>query len=296
MFRPHSTFNMTANFGRRTPKAPCSDPLDEDPSLWYGQKLSNLRSVRARLYRGHCHVNMINTAPLIDAAGDYFVYSYAMRDVSGPSPVQVECNKVHESLSMSVDSADLPRLIVPKRHVDDRGWFSETFNERRLGDIGIACHFVQDNQASSKRAGTVRGFHFQLPPVAQAKLLSVLRGRILDVAVDVRRGSPSFGKYISVELSAESREQVYIPVGFAHGYISLEEDVLVMYKVSKYYAPAHDSGIRWNDRDIAFPWPFDDSEIITSEKDSRLPFLKEFTSPFDYDDHPLEDLMVSDLG
>ena len=197
---------------------------------------------------------------------------------------------------MSICKTDLPRLILPKRHVDDRGWFSETYNEKRLGDIGITCQFVQDNQASSKRAGTVRGFHFQLPPAAQAKLLSVLRGRILDVAVDVRRGSPSFGKYNSVELSADSGRQVYIPVGFAHGYVSLEDDVLVTYKVSKYYAPAHDRGIRWNDRDIAFPWPFNDSEIITSEKDRRLPFLKEFTSPFDYDGHPLQDLMASDLG
>jgi dTDP-4-dehydrorhamnose 3,5-epimerase len=197
---------------------------------------------------------------------------------------------------MSIGSADQPRLIVPKRHVDDRGWFSETFHEKRLRDIGVTCHFVQDNQASSRRAGTVRGFHFQLPPAAQAKLVSVLRGRILDVAVDVRRGSPSFGKYVSLELSADSRRQVYIPVGFAHGYISLEDDVLVMYKVSDYYAPAHDGGICWNDPDIAFPWPFNDSEIITSDKDRRLPFLKEFTSPFDYDDHPLEDLMVSDLG
>ena len=168
----------------------------------------------------------------------------------------------------------LPRLIVPKRHVDDRGWFSETFHEKRLRDIGITCHFVQDNQSSSKRAGTLRGFHFQLPPAAQAKLVSVLRGRILDVAVDVRRGSPTFGKYVSIELSADSGRQFYIPVGFAHGYVSLEDDVLVMYKVSDYYAPAHDSGIRWNDPDIAFPWPFKDSDIIISDKDRRLPLLK----------------------
>ena len=191
---------------------------------------------------------------------------------------------------------DLPRLIVPKRHVDDRGWFSETFHERRLRDIGITCHFVQDNQSSSKRAGTLRGFHFQLPPAAQAKLVGVLRGRILDVAVDVRRGSPSFGKHVSLELSADSGRQFYIPVGFAHGYVSLEDDVLVMYKVSAYYSPAHDSGIRWNDPEIAFPWPFNDIDIITSDKDRRLPFLNEFTSPFDYDGHPLERLAVSELG
>jgi dTDP-4-dehydrorhamnose 3,5-epimerase len=197
---------------------------------------------------------------------------------------------------MNTDLADLPRLIVPKRHVDDRGWFSETFRENRLRDIGVTCHFVQDNQSSSKRAGTLRGFHFQLPPAAQAKLVCVLRGRILDVAVDVRRGSPSFGKYVSLELSADSGRQFYIPVGFAHGYVSLEDDVLVMYKVSAYYSPAHDSGIRWNDPDIAFPWPLNDTDIIASDKDRQLPFLNEFTSPFDYDGHPLERLTVSDPG
>ena len=104
---------------------------------------------------------------------------------------------------MSIVSEGLPRLVVPKRHVDDRGWFSETFHEQRLRDIGITCRFVQDNQSSSTRAGTLRGFHFQLPPVAQAKLVSVLRGRILDVALDVRSDSPTFGKYVSIELSAE---------------------------------------------------------------------------------------------
>ena len=203
---------------------------------------------------------------------------------------------MQRSLPMNTDLADLPRLIVPKRHVDDRGWFSETFHEKRLRDIGIICHFVQDNQSSSKRAGTLRGFHFQLPPAGQAKLVVVLRGRILDVAVDVRRGSPSFGKYVSLELSADFGRQFYIPVGFAHGYVSLEDDVLVMYKVSDYYAPAHDSGIRWNDPDIAFPWPFNNTDIIISDKDRRLPFLNEFASPFDYDGHPLEGLTVSELG
>src|SRR5205823_1229228 len=106
---------------------------------------------------------------------------------------------------------------------------------------------VQDNESSSKRAGTLRGLHFQLPPAAQAKLVSVMRGRVVDVAVDVRRGSPTFGRHVSIELSAESGRQVYIPVGFAHGYLTLEDDVVVMYKVSDYYAPAHDRGICWND-------------------------------------------------
>src|SRR5262245_52955768 len=135
----------------------------------------------------------------------------------------------------------VPQLIMPKRHLDKRGWFSETFHQQRLFDIGITCRFVQDNQSSSKRAGTLRGLHFQLPPAAQAKLVAVLRGRILDVAVDVRRGSPTYGKHLATEISAESGHQLYIPVGFAHGFLTLEDDVVVLYKVSDYYAPAHDN-------------------------------------------------------
>jgi dTDP-4-dehydrorhamnose 3,5-epimerase len=188
--------------------------------------------------------------------------------------------------------ATLPLLIGVKRHFDDRGWFSETFHEKRLRDIGITCRFVQDNRSSSKRAGTLRGLHFQLPPVAQAKLVSVIRGRILDVAVDIRQGSPTLGRYVAIELSAESERLLYIPVGFAHGYITLEDDVSVLYKVSDYYAPAHERGIYWNDPDIGIPWPFEKAEIITSDKDKRLPLLKTFLSPFAYDGHPLSSLIL----
>jgi len=192
-------------------------------------------------------------------------------------------------------SVNLPRLIVPKRHVDDRGWFSEMFHQERLRDIGITCRFVQDNQSSSKQAGTLRGLHFQLPPAAQAKLVMVVKGRILDVAVDIRRGSPTFGKYVSTELSSETGHQLYIPVGFAHGFLTLENDVVVMYKASDYYAPTHESGIRWNDPDIAFPWPLKEANIIISDKDRRLPLLKEFASPFAYDGQPLAPIMVLEL-
>lgn len=198
-------------------------------------------------------------------------------------------------MSKTTISPNVPCSIVPKRHIDDRGWFSEIFHGMRLCDLGIGVRFVQDNLSSSKRAGTLRGLHFQLPPAAQAKLVTVLRGRILDVAVDVRRDSPTFGKHISAELSAETGQQLYIPVGFAHGFLSLEDDVLLMYKVSGYYASAYDSGIRWSDPDIAVPWPYGHAEIITSEKDSRLPFLKDFDSPFVYDGHPLGSLTVLDL-
>src|ERR1700722_15015209 len=193
-------------------------------------------------------------------------------------------------------SLDLPRVIIPRRNVDDRGWFSETYHEQRLRDLGITCRFVQDNQSGSKRAGTLRGLHFQVPPAAQAKLVSVARGRILDVAVDVRRGSATFGKHVSTELSAESGLQVYVPVGFAHGFVTLEDDVVVMYKASNFYSSAHEGGIFWNDPDIAIPWPFEDTDITISDKDRRLPFLREFASPFAYDGHPLAPLHGSDRG
>jgi dTDP-4-dehydrorhamnose 3,5-epimerase len=197
--------------------------------------------------------------------------------------------------NISTISVNLPRLIVPKRHIDDRGWFSEIFHQERLRDIGITCRFVQDNQSSSKQAGTLRGLHFQLPPPAQAKLVTVVKGRILDVAVDIRCGSPTFGKYVSTEVSSETGWQLYIPVGFAHGFLTLENDVVVIYKTSNYYAPTHESGVRWNDPDIAFPWPLKEANIIISDKDRRLPLLKEFASPFAYDGQPLAPLTVLEL-
>jgi dTDP-4-dehydrorhamnose 3,5-epimerase len=202
-------------------------------------------------------------------------------------------SSMHHDLIASID---LPRIIIPKRLVDDRGWFSETYHDKRLSDIGITCRFVQDNQSSSRRAGTLRGLHFQRPPAAQAKLISVLRGRILDVAVDIRAGSPTFGKHVATELSAKSGHQFYIPIGFAHGFITLEDDAAVLYKVSNYYAQEHDGGLRWNDPDIAIPWPVRDADIIMSDKDRRLPSLRELVSPFAYDGHPLAPLSVLELG
>jgi dTDP-4-dehydrorhamnose 3,5-epimerase len=196
----------------------------------------------------------------------------------------------------STISADLPFVISVKRYVDGRGWFSETFREERLADIGVACRFVQDNQSSSKRAGTLRGLHFQTPPAEQAKLVSVSRGKILDVAVDVRKGSPTYGKFVSAELSAESGHQMFVPAGFAHGFVTLEDDVIATYKVSSYYSPQHDGGIRWKDPDIAFPWPLPEANITTSDKDGRLPLLREFNSPFTYNGHPLGELQRVDFG
>src|SRR5215475_14258832 len=143
--------------------------------------------------------------------------------------MSVEGSDIEVMSSAAPVTPDLPRIITPKRYLDPRGWFSETFHEQRLHDLGIPCRFVQDNQSSSRSAGTLRGLHFQLSPHAQAKLIMALRGRIFDVAVDVRRGSPTYGKHVSVELSAESGRQFYIPTGFAHGFLTLTDDVLVMY-------------------------------------------------------------------
>jgi dTDP-4-dehydrorhamnose 3,5-epimerase len=148
--------------------------------------------------------------------------------------------------------------------------------------------FVQDNQSVSHRAGTLRGFHFQLPPAAQSKIIYVMQGKILDVAVDVRRGSPTFGDYVATELSSNSAHYFYVPVGFAHAFLTLSDEVRVMYKVSSYYAPKLESGIRWNDPDLAFPWPCKEAEMTISDKDRQLPLLNEFDSPFVYDGNPLK--------
>jgi dTDP-4-dehydrorhamnose 3,5-epimerase len=191
---------------------------------------------------------------------------------------------------------DLPHVVIPKRYVDHRGWFSETFHTRRLGELGIIRPFVQESQSYSRQAGTLRGLHGQRPPAAQAKLISVSRGRILDVAVDIRKGSPSFAKFVSIELSAEDGQQLYVPPGFAHGFLTLEDDVLVMYRVSEYYSPPDEIGICWNDPDIGVPWPVNDEQVIVSDKDRRLPRLKDFDTPFSYDGHPLEALTITKLG
>jgi dTDP-4-dehydrorhamnose 3,5-epimerase len=190
----------------------------------------------------------------------------------------------------------LPLTIMSKRHADSRGWLVETFHDRRLRNLGVVCTFVQENQSKSIRRGTLRGFHFQKPPAAQAKLVSVLHGRILDVAVDIRRGSPTYGRYVSIELSSNDDVQLFVPTGFAHGFVTLENEVSVQYKVSDYYAPSCEGGIRWNDPDIAFPWPFKDADITRSERDERLPFLADLESSFPYDGNPLTELPSFNLS
>jgi dTDP-4-dehydrorhamnose 3,5-epimerase len=183
---------------------------------------------------------------------------------------------------------ELPCVIVPTRNVDERGWVSETFHERQLADAGISCRFVQENRSWSDRAGTLRGLHFQIPPHAQSKLVTVLHGRILDVAVDIRRGSPTYRRFVSTELSANDGRQLYIPIGFAHGFCTLEDNVEISYKMSEYYAPLFLGGICWNDPDIAIPWPVHPNSITILHRDRCLPLLKEVESPFVYDGNPLD--------
>jgi dTDP-4-dehydrorhamnose 3,5-epimerase len=192
-------------------------------------------------------------------------------------------------------SQDVPRIFMPLRHHDARGWFSETYREDKLREQGITCRFVQENESYSKRAGTVRGLHFQRPPAAQAKLIAVARGRVLDVIVDMRKGSPTYGEYASVELSAETGAQLFVPVGFAHGFVTLVDEVVVIYRVSDYYAPACDGGIRWDDPDIGIAWPIEASNAIVSDKDRKLPLFRDFASPFAYADNPLDRSTFADV-
>ncbi|ASV84535.1 dTDP-4-dehydrorhamnose 3,5-epimerase [Ochrobactrum quorumnocens] len=163
--------------------------------------------------------------------------------------------------------------ISPRKFGDDRGFFSETFNEKSFADAGIDLIFVQDNHSYSAAKGVVRGLHYQLPPFAQDKLVRVTRGAILDVAVDIRKSSLTFGKWISLEVSAERWNQILVPKGFAHGFITLTQDTEVIYKVSDYYAPEHDRSIRFDDPAIGINWPMSATGVQLSDKDEKAPLL-----------------------
>ena len=167
-------------------------------------------------------------------------------------------------------------VLEPQVFGDARGWFMESWSQRKMHDAGIDVQFVQDNQSFSAQKGTLRGLHYQLNPMCQAKLLRCTRGKIFDVAVDIRKGSQQYGKWVGVELSAENKKQLFIPRGFAHGFITLTDDVEVQYKADNYYAPECDGNIRWDDPDIGVEWPL--KPVILSEKDSKAPLLKERTN------------------
>lgn len=171
-------------------------------------------------------------------------------------------------------------LVSPKRFGDSRGFFSETYRANKYVENGIAGPFVQDNHAYSADAGVLRGLHFQRPPTAQAKLVQCTRGAIFDVAVDIRRSSPTFGQHVSAELSAENGAQLYVPVGFAHGYLTLTADCDVQYKVSDYYSPEDEGGLAWDDPEVGIDWPLGPEHLTLSQKDKTLPTLSELHTPF----------------
>ncbi|MBV8963736.1 MAG: dTDP-4-dehydrorhamnose 3,5-epimerase [Hyphomicrobiales bacterium] len=179
----------------------------------------------------------------------------------------------------SLGIADV-KIIRPSKQGDARGFFSETYNLREFAAVGLELPFVQDNHSLSARAGTVRGLHYQSTPFAQDKLVRVIRGRIFDVAVDIRRSSLTFGQHVTAEISAEAWNQIFIPVGFAHGFVTLEPDTEVVYKVTNYYAREHDHGILWNDPALCIEWPVEEKQATVSEKDRANPRLAEAVTLF----------------
>jgi len=188
-------------------------------------------------------------------------------------------------LSFTAERLSLSEVILvrPPRFGDGRGWFMETYRQDVFAEFGVTSAFVQDNHAFSQAAGTLRGLHFQSPPKAQAKLVRVLRGSVYDVAVDLRRGSPSYGRWAGARLTAEAGEQLFVPAGFAHGYCTLEPDTEVAYKCDAYYAPEREGGIIATDPDIGIEWPWPATTLTLSTKDQALPPLRDLASPFQYE-------------
>jgi dTDP-4-dehydrorhamnose 3,5-epimerase len=184
---------------------------------------------------------------------------------------------------MRIEETALPGvyLIEPKRFGDARGFFSEVYKKHALLEAGIDLDFIQDNHSLSAERGVVRGLHFQAPPHAQDKLVRVVRGRILDVSVDIRRGSPNYGRSFSIELSAENGLQLLVLKGFLHGFATLEPNCEVLYKVTDVYAPDCEGGVIWNDPDLGIDWGLADDEVVLSDKDKLLPGFKDFESPFE---------------
>ena len=186
---------------------------------------------------------------------------------------------------MEIRTLDLPGLALlrPRQFADSRGSFTETYNEKAFHAAGITARFVQDNQSFSAKRGTIRGLHFQLPPAAQAKLVRVLHGSVYDVAVDLRTGSPTYGRWKGETLTADGGEQLFVPRGFAHAFCTLEPDTIVAYKVDEFYAPASDSGLIWNDPALAIDWPVASQDVVLSDKDRKLGRFADFVSPFKYE-------------
>ena len=185
-------------------------------------------------------------------------------------------------MNFSIAPLDIPAvlLITPKRFGDPRGFFSETYNSDAFAANGIETAFVQDNHSVSEAVGTIRGLHFQGPPRAQAKLVRCGRGRLFDVAVDIRRSSPTFGRWVGAELTFENGHLLLVPAGFAHGFVTLEPGTEIIYKCSDTYAPETEGAIRFDDPDLGIDWHLGDLEPRLSDKDAKAPFLRDFDSPF----------------
>jgi dTDP-4-dehydrorhamnose 3,5-epimerase len=186
---------------------------------------------------------------------------------------------------MDVRAFEIPdvKLLIPKRFTDVRGYFSETWNDRLFRREIANVAFVQDNQSITAKKGTLRGLHFQKPPFAQGKLVRVVRGSILDIAVDIRKGSPTYRQHVVATLNALEGAQLWVPPGFLHGFCTLEDTTEVFYKVTSYYSADHDAGVVWNDPSLGINWPVDGATAVLSEKDQRLPQLYELPDFFAYE-------------
>lgn len=188
---------------------------------------------------------------------------------------------------MEIIETALPGVLVlkPRRFADDRGWFSESWSARQMEAAGLVFDWVQDNHSHSVETGTVRGLHYQAPPMAQTKLVRVARGAVLDVAVDVRKGSPDFGKWVAEELSEANGAQLLVPKGFLHGFVTLTPGTDVLYKVDAFYSGEHDGAVRFDDPDLAVDWGIDPSTAVLSDKDARAPRLADWDSPFVFEEN-----------
>jgi len=180
-------------------------------------------------------------------------------------------------MALEIEQLAIPdvKIVRTKKFGDARGFFSETYNKKAFAEAGLDFEFVQDNQSFSRPVGTIRGLHAQVQPLAQHKLVRVMRGRIWDVAVDIRPASPTFGKWVAAEISVEAWNQIFIPIGFLHGFCTLESDTEVSYKVSNFYSANHEFGVRWNDPQLNIAWPVAGNDATLSDKDRALPPFKE---------------------
>ena len=184
---------------------------------------------------------------------------------------------------MKIIDSPIPdlKIIEPQVFYDDRGYFFESYNQSKFPSELLNYNWVQDNESKSSK-GVLRGLHFQNPPFNQAKLVRCILGRVMDVAVDIRKGSPTYGKHLALELSGENKRQLFIPRGFAHGFSVLSDSAIFAYKVDNKYAPESDSGIKYDDKKLNIDWGLTKEEVILSEKDNNLPFFKDFHSPFKF--------------